>query len=189
MTLPQIVSAVTGGICCVGSLYVFVRQRTRRFKALVWLALGAAMVYAAYRPQIIELLGPDTTELRLRLVVVLLSFIVITVTLEAIRIARMQERYALLWLLTGVILFTGALSYPLADFVSRLTGMSYGATVMVILFVFIMSMLFHVSVTLSRTQRMLARIVQELALVEERLRHLEHARHPVAKSEGRDSSN
>ncbi len=178
MTLPQLFSAVVGSLFCIGSAVVFIRQRTRRFKALFWLAIGLAMVFAAFRPQLIELLGADSAELRLRLVVALISFIVVTVTLEAIRIARMQERYAFLWLVTGVLLFGGALSEDLAAIIARLTGMSYGATVMVCLFTFIMFMLFHISVALSRLQTQFAQVARELALAEERLRRLQDASPP-----------
>lgn len=173
MTLPQLFSAAIGLIACASSVYVMWRHKTRRFKAMLWLSVGLTMVYAAFRPQIIEVFGEDSAELRLRLVVALLSFIVLTVTLEAIRISKMQERYAFLWLVTGVILFAGAVYVDLANWISRITGMSYGATVMVVLFTFIMFMLFHISIALSKSQSQLAQIARELALVESRLRQKE----------------
>lgn len=173
MTIPQVFSAVVGAILCAGSMYVFVLQKTRRFKALFWLAVGLTMFYAAFRPQVIELLGKDTAELRLRLVVALLSFIVLTITLEAIRVARMQERYAFLWLVTGVVLLVGAIFGDIEVWVARVTGMSYGASVMVILFSFVMLMLFHFSVALSKLQNKLSQVARDAALAEERLRQVE----------------
>ena len=173
MTLPQMVSAAVGLLILVASVVSFFRFKTRRFKALFWAAIGAAMVYAGFRPTLIEALGPDSVELRIRLVVALLSFIVLTVTLETIRIARMQERYAFLWLATGVLLLAGALFPDLAHGVSAVTGMSYGVAVLVVVFTFILLMLFHFSVALSLTQHKLAQIARELALAEERLRRLE----------------
>ena len=175
MTVPQIFSAVAGSGLCLASAYVFMRQKTRRFKALFWFAVGIAMVYAAFRPQIIEVMGEDSTELRLRLVVALLSFAAVTVTLEAVRISRMEERFAFLWLVTAALLFAGALSEDLAHLVSRITGMSYGAVVMVVLFTFTMFMLFHVSLALSRLQARLSQVARQLALTEERLRMLEES--------------
>jgi len=134
-----------------------------------------AMVYVGFRPHIIEYLGEDGTELRLRLVVALLSFIMLSVTLEAIRVSRMQERYAFLWLATGMLLFLGALSPLLAIWGPRLTGMSYGAIVMVVLFSFIIFVLFHVSVTISRLEANVAELVRSLALADERIRKLQCA--------------
>jgi hypothetical protein len=173
MTLPQIFAAVCGGLLLLVSLYISVQFRTRRFKALFWGAVGAAMMFAGFRPAIIEVLGPDSVELRVRFIVALLSFIVLTVTLESIRVAKMQERYAFLWLATGSLLLLGALYPDLARLVAAVTGMNYTVSVLVVVFAFILLMLFHVSVALSVTQFKLGQIARELALAEERLRRLE----------------
>lgn len=173
MTIPQMAAATVGILILLASGISFFQFKTRRFKALFWGAIGAAMVYAGFRPTLIEALGPDSVELRIRLVVALLSFIVLTVTLETIRISRMQERYAFLWLATGVLLLAGALFPDLAHGVSAVTGMSYGVAVLVVVFTFILLMLFHFSVALSLTQHKLAQIARELALAEERLRRVE----------------
>ncbi|HAL91493.1 MAG TPA: hypothetical protein DCM68_00505 [Verrucomicrobia bacterium] len=173
MTIPQLVSAGAGALVLAASSYSFFQHKTRRFKALFWAAIGAAMVYAGFRPTFIEVLGPDSLELRIRLIVALLSFSVLTVTLEAIRISRMQERYGFLWLATGLFLLAGALFPDLAHAVEAVTGISYGVAVLVVIFAFILLMLFHFSVALSLTQHKLAQIARELALAEERLRNVE----------------
>ncbi len=177
MTTPQLVSAGAGALLCLASLTVFFRHKTGRFKALFWFAIGSAMVYAAFRPQLIELLGEDSPELRLRLVVVLISFMVITLTLETIRIGRMQECYAFLWLSTGVILLVGSLFHELALIITRLTGMTYNATVILVLFSFVMLMLFTFSIALSRYHGKLSQVAREQALTEKRLRELEKQYH------------
>lgn len=176
MTIPQIGAAAAGAAILAASVYSFFQNKTRRFKALFWAAIGLAMAYAGFRPTFIELLGPDSIELRIRLIVALLSFIVLTVTLEAIRIARMQERYGFLWLATGLLLLAGALFPDVAYAVEALTGVGYGVAVLVVVFTFILLMLFHFSVALSLTQHKLGQIARELALAEERLRKLEAPR-------------
>lgn len=173
MTLPQLFSTAAGALLALASLYFFVQFRTRRFKAMFWLAVGAAMMFAGFRPTIIEVLGPDSVELRVRFIVALLSFIVLTVTLESIRVAKMQERYAFLWLVTGAALLLGALYPDLARFVAAVTGMNYTVSVLVVVFAFMLLMLFHLSVALSVTQHKLGQIARELALAEERLRRVE----------------
>lgn len=173
MTIPQMAAATVGIVILLASGFSFVQFKTRRFKALFWGAIGVAMVYAGFRPTFIEVLGPDSVELRIRLVVALLSFIVLTVTLETIRIARMQERYAFLWLVTGLFLLAGALFPDIAHVVEAVTGIGYGVAVLVVVFAFILLMLFHFSVALSLTQHKLAQIARELALAEERLRRVE----------------
>lgn len=178
MTATQLLSALLGILICTVASFVFVRQRTRRFKALFWWAIGLAMVFAAFRPHVIEYLGEDSVELRLRLVVALLSFIVLTVTLEAIRVGRMLEHYAFLWLVTGLLLLLGAVFEELATIIPRLTGISLFATILLILFGFVMLLLFYVSVALSTLQKKMFQIARELALVEERLRRVEIRRQP-----------
>jgi hypothetical protein len=173
VTLPQLASVGVGAVVLAASVVAFLRHRTRRFKALFWGAIGTAMAYAGFRPTIIELLGPDSVELRIRLLVALLSFIVLTVTLEAVRISRMQERYAFLWLATGLLLLVGALVPEFAQGIEAVTGIGYGVAVLVVVFVFTLLMLFHFSVALSRTQHQLAQVARELALAEERLRRVE----------------
>jgi len=175
MTVPQGFFLFAGTVLFVVSTVLFFAKKTSRFRAMSAFAVSLAMIFVAFRPHVIELLGEDSATLRLRLVVALLSFIVITITLETIRMSRMQERYAFLWLVTGVVLFVGAFSDGLAAFVSRITGMSYGATVMVVLFAFVVFLLFYMSVALSRSQERLAQVVRELALAEERLRRIEAA--------------
>lgn len=173
MTLPQVSSALVGAIIMCVSVWAFCGHPARRFKALFWLAIGVAMIYAGFRPHVIEYLGADSLELRLRLVVALLSFMVLTVTLEAIRIGRMQERYAFLWLVTGMILLLGALFQELSMVIPRFTGISFGATIVLILFAFVMLLLFHLSVALSVLQMKVFQLTREVALAEERLRRLE----------------
>jgi hypothetical protein len=175
MTMPQLFAAVAGSFCCLVSLYVLAIKKTMRFKALFWLAVGVTAVYAAFRPNIIELLGPDSGGLRLRLVVALMCFAVLTLTLEAVRIGRMQERYAFLWIVTGILLFGGAMLPKVASVVADLTGIQYGVSLIVLLFSFVLFTLFYVSVELSRLQVQLAKVVRMLALTEERLRQVECA--------------
>lgn len=181
MTTPQLLAAIIGGAVALASIASLGYQKTRRFKALFWLAIGGTLVFAAFRPQLIEFLGEDTLELRLRLLVALLSFIVLTITLESIRVARMQERYAFLWLATGVLLLLGAVFVGLAGIVTRVTGMPYALIVMVVLFSFIMLMLFSVSLALSRMQAKLADVARALALTEARLRRLEDDHDPACR--------
>ncbi len=173
MTIPQMFSAVAGLLIGGWCVVVFVCRKTHRFKALFWMAVGMAMVYAAFRPHMIELIGQDSEELRLRLVVALLSFTVLTITLEAVRIGRMQERYAFLWLVTGSLLLVGAMFPDLAIFVSYVTGMHYGMSVMVLIFSFLLFLLFHISVALSRLQEQLSQTARRAALAEDRLQRLE----------------
>ncbi len=179
MTPPQIATAVAGAALLLASVGVFLRRRTFRLRALVGMIVGAGMLYAAWRPSVIVVMGPDSDVLRLRWIVGLLSLLMLTITLESIRTARMQERYALLWLAAGALLLVGALSNPPARWAERLTGMSYGAVVGVTVFALMLLLLFHLCVALSGAQERMARIARELARVEEIVRRSVPPRNPT----------
>jgi 4-amino-4-deoxy-L-arabinose transferase-like glycosyltransferase len=175
MTAPQWVSAAAGTLIAGVGAVAFVRDRTLRLRALISLIVGAFLIYAAFRPAIIEWMGPDSDLLRLRWMIGLLSLAVLTATLEAIRVSRMQERYALLWLATGTGLLAGSLFPELAAAVTRLTGMSFGAIVGVALLAFVLFLLFHLCLVLSDLRERLACVTRDLARVEEKVRRLSDA--------------
>mgnify|MGYP000190005891 CR=1 FL=1 len=170
MTPPQIAAAAAGALMLIPCAWAFIRRRTLRLRALVGMLVGGGLLYAAFRPSVIVVMGPDSDALRLRWIVGLLSLTVLTITLESIRASRMRERYALLWLAAGALLLVGALSNPPARWVERLTGMSYGAVVGVTVFAFMLLLLFHLCEALSGAQDRIARIARELARVEEIVR-------------------
>lgn len=170
MTPPQIAAAAIGALALVPCLWAFIRRRTLRLRALAGILVGGGMLYAAFHPNVIVVMGSDSDVLRLRWIVGLLSLVVLTLTLESIRASRMQERYALLWLAAGALLLVGALSNPLARWAERLTGMSYGAVVGATVFAFMLLLLFHLCEALSGAQDRIARIARELARVEEIVR-------------------
>ena len=62
MTIPQMVAAVAGGLVLAASGISYFQHKTRRFRALFWAAIGAAMVYAGFRPTFIEVLGPTPSS-------------------------------------------------------------------------------------------------------------------------------
>lgn len=178
MTLPRIFSACVGFLITTGGLIALWRSKTRRFKGAFWFALGVAMLYASFRPQFIEAFGEDTSELRLRLVVVLLSFLVLTLTLEFIRTGRMQERYAFLWLASGSALLLGSLYNGFTVLITRLTGMSYADTVLIALFGILLLIVFSLSTALSRLHRNHTKTTVAVAELEERVRRIEQRDSP-----------
>ena len=113
-------------------------------------------------------------ELKLRGVTGLLSFLVLIVTLEAVRRTRMRERYALLWVGTGfVILLFAIFPRSAMAWLQQLTGMQYVTAVVVVIFGFLLLVAFHISIMLSRLQDNQGRAVRRIALLEARLEALE----------------
>ncbi|HWH05998.1 MAG TPA: DUF2304 domain-containing protein [Gaiellaceae bacterium] len=112
------------------------------------------------------------TPLRVSIVASIASILLILVVLELIRSRRLRERYALLWLATGVVLLVlsawrGALNTIAGWF--GVTGYP-PAVLFAVATLFILLVLLHYSTVLSRLVDQNAILAQRVALLEERLR-------------------
>ena len=110
----------------------------------------------------------------------------ILIVLELIRGRRLKERYALLWLATGVVLLVLSLWRGALNTIASWVGISTyppavlfaGATL------FIIIVLLHYSLVLSRLTDDNVRLAQEVGLIRERLRAQEATLEELAR--GRD---
>jgi hypothetical protein len=111
------------------------------------------------------------TPLRVSIFASIASVILLVVIFELIRSRRLQERYALLWLLTGgVLLILSAWRDALRLF-SDQVGIAYPPSALFVLgFLFILVVLLHYSTVISELSERNVRLAQDIALVEERLR-------------------
>lgn len=112
------------------------------------------------------------TPLRVSIAASIASILLILVVLELIRSRRLRERYALLWLVTGVVLLVlsawrGALN-TIAGWVGVTTYPP--AVLFAVATIFILLVLLHYSTVLSRLSDQNAILAQRLALLEERTR-------------------
>jgi hypothetical protein len=117
------------------------------------------------------------TPVRVSIIAAIAAIIFFVVILELIRSRRLQERYAMLWLLSGAVIFVlavwrGALS-KLAD----LVGIAYPPSALfVLLSFFILLLLLHYSTVISKLSDQNRILAQRLALFEHRLREAEDDR-------------
>ena len=110
------------------------------------------------------------TPLRISIAASIASILLILVVLELIRSRRLRERYALLWLATGVVLLVlsawrGALNTIAGWF--GVTGYP-PAVLFAVATLFILLVLLHYSTVLSRLSDQNAILAQRVALLEER---------------------
>ncbi len=114
---------------------------------------------------------------RLTLVAGLAVVLIVGVVIELIRQRKLQERYALLWIVTGAVMLVlavwrGAL-YALAD----ATGVAYPPSALyMVAGLFVLIVLLHYSTVLSRLSDQNKTLAQRVALLEERLRDRERPR-------------
>jgi hypothetical protein len=106
---------------------------------------------------------------RLTLVAALAVLVVVGVVIELIRRHKLQERYALLWIVTGAVMLVlavwrGAL-YALAD----ATGVAYPPSALyMVAGLFVLIVLLHYSTVLSRLSEQNKTLAQRIALLESR---------------------
>jgi hypothetical protein len=102
--------------------------------------------------------------------------IFLLVIFELIRSRRLQERYALLWLITGGVILLLSVWRDALRLVSEQIGIAYPPSALFIVgFLFILVVLLHYSTVISELAERNVRLAQDIALVEERLRMHERA--------------
>ena len=115
------------------------------------------------------------TPLRVSLVGVVASALLILVVLELIRGRRLKERYALLWLATGVILLVLSAWRGGLNTVAGWLGVTTypPAVLFAVATLFILLVLLHYSTVISRLTDENVDLAQRVALLEERMRVVE----------------
>ena len=122
-------------------------------------------------------------ELRLQLVACAGALLLLVVVFELVRRKRLMERYALLWLLSALVLLVLAVWGGLLERVANTIGIFYAPSALfVVAFAFVLLLLLHFSLAVSRLTDQTKVLAQRLALVEER----ERARVREAEPEHRE---
>ena len=124
-------------------------------------------------------------DLRLQIVACAGSLLLLVVVFELVRRKRLLERYALLWLFSALVLLVLAVWRGLLIQVADLIGIFYPPSALfVVAFAFVLLLLLHFSLAVSRLTDQSKVLAQRLALLEERERrrareaeraHMEHA--------------
>ena len=109
------------------------------------------------------------------------SLVLLLAVLELVRRRRLREKYALLWILTAVVLIVLSVWRGLVDSIAVAIGVSYGPIVTVAIgAIFILVVLLHYSTVISALTDRSVVLAQRVALLEQRLRALEGAAEPQA---------
>src|SRR5439155_23157884 len=115
--------------------------------------------------------GGAMTPLRVSIASAIAAVVLLLVILELIRSRRLQERYALLWLLTGLVIFVLAVWRGLLSRLADLVGIAYPPSALFVLAAFfVLVVLLHYSTVISKLSDQNRILAQRLALFEHRLR-------------------
>ncbi len=173
MNPTSLILGISGLAAAVAGAAMLVRKRARRFLGLAWITVGTALLLAAAKPALFQGPNPAALILRMRIVLGFLSLTVLLITLEAVRRFAMEERYALLWVFTGIILVVFAVYPDAVGWLAAMTGMHYVSAITVVVFAFLLLVAFHFSLALSGLRENQKRLSQKSAELELRLEALE----------------
>jgi hypothetical protein len=109
-------------------------------------------------------------DARLQIVAIVAAGGLMLVLLELVRRRSLLERYALLWLFSALVLLGLAVWRDLLEKVANALGVAYPPNALfLIAFAFVLVLLLHFSLAVSRLSDQTKVLAQRLALLEERL--------------------
>ena len=115
-------------------------------------------------------------ELRIQIVAIAASAGLLLGVLELVRQRRLLERYALLWLFSALVLLALAVWKDFLETISSAIGIIYPPNALfLIAFGFVMLLLLHFSMAVSRLADQSKLLAQRIAMLEERQRRAEDA--------------
>jgi len=107
------------------------------------------------------------TPFRVSVVAALAALVLLVIILELIRSRRLQERYAVLWLITAVTMLVLAIWRDGLARIADLVGIAYPPSALFVLVsLFILAVLLHYSTVISRLSDQNKILAQRLALLE-----------------------
>jgi hypothetical protein len=116
----------------------------------------------------------DVMEARARLFAIALGLVVLLFVINLVRTKKLKEEFALLWLLTGIVLVLTPVFIDYLDMVAYALGIEYPpALIFVLAIISLLLILFQFSLRISRFSEQIKVLVQEVALLRVRLEHLE----------------
>ena len=124
-------------------------------------------------------------ELRLQIVSIGATLALFLLVFELVRRRRLMERYALLWLFSTVVLLGLALWKDLLQQVASAIGIFYAPSALfVVAFGFILAILLHFSLVISRMADQTKVLAQRVGLLQQRLDLVEGRIAEAERSEG-----
>ena len=163
-------TSLGGGVLALAvGILLYRLARRYRIGAMVLMLSAAAAILLSMKPVILQ----PAVSTRVRASMLAVRLFIIFITFDRIRHTSLKERYALLWILTSLVFFGLALFPDTIIGFLQLSGMHYTSAIMALVFVFLLTVAFHFSLALSRTEDDRRKLAQALALLEERVRELE----------------
>jgi hypothetical protein len=127
-------------------------------------------------------------DVRIQLVAIAGAVLLLLTVLELVRRRRLLERYALLWLLSALVLLGLAVWRNALTKVAETVGIAYPPNALFfIAFGFTLVLLLHFSAAVSRLADQTRVLAQRQALLEDRLRRIEQGEEPEPAGAAREA--
>jgi hypothetical protein len=111
---------------------------------------------------------------RIQILIICVAAALLVGVLELVRRRRLLERYALLWLFASAVLLGLSIWRGALDRIAESVGVAYPPNALfIVAFGFVLWMLLHFSVAVSRLSDQTKILAQRIALLEERMRRAE----------------
>ena len=117
--------------------------------------------------------------LKIQIITGVVSILLLVIVFELIRRRRLKEEYALLWLLSGLVILIFSIFPKLLNIISRAIGLYYLTALFVISFLFLLLIVLYFSTVLSGLSEKNKELTQELSILEFRFRELDKRFHEL----------
>jgi hypothetical protein len=120
--------------------------------------------------------GLDVMEVRARFFAMILGIVVSLFVINLVRTKRLKEEFALLWLLTSIVLVLTPLFIDYLDLIAYALGIEYPpALIFLLAIISLLLILFQFSMRISRFSEQIKVLTQEVAVLRARIEDLEQS--------------
>jgi hypothetical protein len=114
------------------------------------------------------------TPFRVSAFAAIAAILLLAVIFELIRSRRLQERYALLWVMTGLVLLVLAIWRDGLNVIAKTVGIAYPPSALfLVVGLFVLLVLLHYSTVISELAERNLMLAQRIALLEQKLKEAE----------------
>ena len=172
-TLPRIIALLAGLIMLFMSISSLWERRLKALPAFIWIVVSSLLIIFAINTDVLHQIVGAAYLTKIRMMIGLVSAAVLVVTLESIRRSHLQERYAILWVATGIIIFLCALFPWVLEYINSMFGIQHVTSVVAVVFVFLVLVAFHFSISMSDFSGNQSKISQRVAILEAKLMEMQ----------------
>lgn len=121
--------------------------------------------------------------MQIRLWIGFISLALLVTIFEFVRKRHLREEYAILWLVTALAIAVLSLWPGLVETLGRITGFYYLTSVVFIVFVFVVGVLMHYSIVISKMKENSKEMVQKLGLLDQKIREMDKRTREINRSD------